>query len=362
MDERILQQTGRRLLRWYEQNRRDLPWRDQPTPYRVWVSEVMLQQTAVATVVPYFARWMERLPDVASLAGATERDVLNLWEGMGYYARARRLRNAARQVMERFGGRLPDERQELLSLPGIGPYIADAILSMAFGRDVVALDANVVRVMMRLLGTRGKAAAADVRRRVLRAARTAMAAGRSGAFSQALMDFGSLVCRARRPRCPECPLSDLCQARREGAQYDIPAVEPRRLRKVRTAVAVFLRENEVYIQKRPAEGMFAGMWEFPGGKAREGESPADAVVRECREELGGECAVGRKLVELTHYYTVFEVRLHAFLCPPARGLPQDDAHRWVPVAELDGYPMPSANRRVVQALREELGEPPSEAD
>ncbi|MFO8006106.1 MAG: A/G-specific adenine glycosylase [Candidatus Brocadiia bacterium] len=354
MDEATLREIGRRLLRWYEQNRRELPWRDQPSPYRVWVSEVMLQQTAVATVIPYFERWMERFPDVASLAEASEREVLNLWEGMGYYARARRLREAARQVMECFDGQLPDGREELCSLPGIGPYIVDATLSLAFGRDVVALDANVARVMMRLLCIRGRAAEADVRRRVRRAAETSMPEGRSSAFNQALMDFGSMICRPRRPLCAECPLRDLCRARAEGAQYDIPAVRRRRLRKIRTAVAVFLREGEVYVQKRPPEGMFAGMWEFPGGKAREGESPAEAAVRECREELGVECAVGRELVGLTHYYTVFEVRLHAFLCPPPRGLPQDDAHRWVAVSELDEYPMPSANRQVVQALREAI--------
>ncbi len=315
----------------------------------------MLQQTSVSTVIPYFERWMERLPSVGELAEASERKVLSLWEGMGYYQRARRLRRAARLVVEEFGGRIPRGRDELRSLPGIGPYISAAVRSFAFGEDEVALDANLLRVCMRLLGLQGRGSEAAVRRRVRNWAEAAMPSGESADWNQALMDFGSLACRPRSPRCGECFLREACKACAEGTQHDIPPPRNRRFKKISTAVALFIRDGRIYIQRRPPNGLFAGMWEFPGGKVEEGESAADALVRECREELGVECAPGEKLLELTHYYTVFEVRLHAFLCPPPAGLSEDETHCWVPIAKLGAWPMPSANRQVVKVLHERAG-------
>ncbi len=341
---------GRRLVRWYGKNARELPWREEPTPYRVWVSEIMLQQTAVTTVVPYFERWMSRWPDVASLARASEREVLALWEGMGYYGRARRLHAAARALVAEHGGGVPRETAALRKLPGVGPYVAAAIRSFAFGEDEVALDANLVRVFMRLLGIEGTGAEADVRRTVGEWARVGLPRGRSADYNQALMDFGSLLCRPRTPRCGECFLRSQCEAFRLGTQYHIPRPSPRRLKKIETAVAVFLRDGAVYLQQRGPDGLFARMWEFPGGKVEEGETPHAALVRECREELGVECAPGRRLTSLTHYYTVFEVRLHAYVCAPPEGLPEDATHRWVGLGEVGEYPMPSASRQVVERL------------
>jgi A/G-specific adenine glycosylase len=354
MDNRTAKRIGQRLVKWYEENARDLPWRHDPTPYSVWVSEAMLQQTVVGTVIPYFGRWMERFPDVASLAAASERQVLSMWQGMGYYRRAQNLHRAARLMMERHGGKVPRPRDELLALPGIGPYMASAIRSISFGEDEVALDANLFRVFMRLLCVEGRGTEAAVREQVEPVARAALPPGRSSEYNQALMDFGSLICRPRRPRCEECFLRRDCAAFAAGKQYDIPTPVKRRLKKIRTAVAVFLRDGEggreIYIQKRPPGGLFAGMWEFPGGKAEEGERPKDAVVRECREELVAECRVVRKITELTHYYTVFQVRLHAYECAPESPLPEDSAHRWIPLAELHSYPMPSASRQVAALL------------
>jgi A/G-specific adenine glycosylase len=350
MDEPTMKRIGRRLVRWYERNARNLPWRIEPTPYRVWVSEVMLQQTAVATVVPYFERWVRRWPGVASLARAEEREVLALWQGMGYYGRARRLHQAARLIVAEHGGELPRGTAALRRLPGVGPYVAAAICSFAFGEDEVALDANLVRVLMRLLCIEGTGAEAGVRRAAAEWARTGMPPGRSADYNQALMDFGSMVCRPRAPRCGECFLRPDCEAFRRGMQYDIPRPSPRRLKKVQTAVAVIVREGAVYLQQRGTEGLFSRMWEFPGGKVEEGETPRAALVRECREELGVECFPGRRLLSLTHYYTVFEVRLHAYLCAVPEGLPEDAAHRWMGLGEVGEYPMPSANRAVVQRL------------
>jgi len=351
MDERAARDTGRRLLKWYAANARDLPWRVAPTPYRVWVSEVMLQQTVVGTVVPHFEHWIARFPDARSLARASERAVLSLWEGMGYYRRALNLLRAARRIVEQHGARIPSSRGELLKLPGIGPYIAGAIRSLAFGADEVALDANVVRVFMRLLALAGTGTEAPARRAVRDWAAEALPRGRSAEYNQALMDFGSLICRPRAPRCGECFLTSHCEAFKRGLQYEIPRRVPKSLRKIRVAAAVFRSRDRVYIQKRPREGMFGGMWEFPGGKLQQGETPVEALRRECREELGVDVRPGRQLVELTHYYTVFEVRLHALICRAPRGLPENRSHCWIALAELDEYPMPSANRRIVSELR-----------
>jgi A/G-specific adenine glycosylase len=350
MDARTAHLIGRRLLAWYGKSARDLPWRHSPTPYGVWVSEVMLQQTVVATVIPYFERWMARFPDVASLASADEREALAAWEGLGYYRRALNLRRAARLAMEGHGGRVPSSQAALLNLPGVGPYIASAIRSLAFGKDEVALDANVARVFLRLLGLRAEAGDATARRAIRGAAEQALPPGRSGDYNQALMDFGSLICRPRRPRCADCFLAEKCEAFRRGLQHDVPQRTAGTLKRIRTVVAVFVTDGRVYVQKRPPGGLFEGMWEFPGGKVQGGETPRRALARECREELGASVTPGRKLAELTHYYTVFEVRLRAFLCPAPPELPEDEAHRWVPLGELDRYPMPSANRRIVAAL------------
>ncbi|NLW49687.1 MAG: A/G-specific adenine glycosylase [Candidatus Brocadiaceae bacterium] len=357
MDEKAARRLGRRLVKWYGGNARDLPWRRDPTPYSVWISEIMLQQTVVGTVAARYADWMKRFPDVRSLAESDEREVLAAWEGLGYYRRAIHAHRAARRMVRDHGGLVPSTRAELLALPGIGPYVASAVLSLAFGRDEVALDTNLIRVFMRLCCLPGRPGDAQVRREAMRRAQAALPAGRSAQYNQALMDFGSLICRPRSPRCGECFLRERCGAFVRGRQYDIPPPGRRKLQKVRAAVAVFARGGKVYLQQRPRTGLFARMWEFPGGKAAGGETPARALERECREELAVACRVGPKLVELTHCYTVFEVRLHAFLCEPPDALPLDATHQWVPVQELDAYPMPSANRRIVEALRAMPGRP-----
>jgi len=351
MNGRTIKTIARHLLVWYGQNARDLPWRHDPSPYRVWISEVMLQQTSVSTVQPYFERWLKRFPDLQALASASEQEVLALWQGMGYYQRARRLHAAARQVVQEHGGQIPRDRADLLKLPGVGPYVAGAIRSLAFGEDEPAVDANVIRVMMRLLALPGKGSETGVRAQVQQWVRTGLPGGRSAEYNQAWMDFGSMICRPRRPRCGVCFLRRWCQGFQQGVQYDIPEPSPKRLSKITTAVAVFVRDGAVYIQQRPADGMFGSMWEFPGGKVKDGETPQQALVRECREELGIDCHPGQRLARLVHYYTVFEVTLHAFKCRPPGGLPADRTHRWVALADLQNYPMPSANRQVVQKLQ-----------
>ncbi len=340
-----------RLFSWYETHKRDLPWRDDPSPYEVWISEVMLQQTTVPAIEGRFEQWMERFPTIETVAEASEQDILAEWEGLGYYQRASRLHAAARQVVKEHAGQLPRAEDKLRDLPGVGPYIASAIRSIAFGADVIALDANLSRVFMRLLAIRGRPGVSAVRDQVREAAQRVLPEGDSSRFNQSLMDFGSIVCRPSDPDCGHCFATDLCAAFQKGLQEDIPERRRKKIKKIDTAVAIFIRDSHVYIQRRPPDGLFAGMWEFPGGKLEEGETPGEAVKREVQEELGVDSTVREKVTSFVHYYTRFEVTLHAFICKTEGTLIDNETHRWVELSDLNDYPMPSANRTLVGELR-----------
>ncbi len=345
-----MKEFAENLILWYEEQKRTLPWRDDPCPYSVWVSEVMLQQTTVPTVKGRFERWMERFPDLQSLAEASERDVLTEWEGLGYYQRASRLHAAARAVVEEHDGRIPSDENSLRKLPGIGPYIASAIRSLAFGVDVVAIDANICRVFMRLLAIDGRPGQSTVRRQVENSTLDILPSGDSSRFNQALMDFGSLICRPRAPQCGRCFANSNCKACELGLQDEIPRKRRKNIEEIDTAVAVFVCRSNVYIQQRPHGGLFGGMWEFPGGKIEDGENAADAVVREVEEELGVACCVTEKITSFVHFYTRFKVNLHAFMCLTAQELPCDEKHRWVEWGDAGEYPMPSASRKLIRIL------------
>jgi A/G-specific adenine glycosylase len=249
-----------RLLRWFGAHRRDLPWRREPrTAYRVWVSEIMLQQTQVKTVVPYYLRWLRRFPDVRRLAAASIDEVLKAWEGLGYYRRARKMHEAAALVMRRRGGKFPSSASELGSLPGIGPYTAAAVASIAFGEDVVAVDGNVRRVTSRLMAL-GDPTPEAVRTRL----EALLPAGRAGAFNEAMMEIGAGVCLPRRPLCPSCPLSSACRAHRSGRVGRFPP-PPRRRRvpRVQVVAIVAVRGNAFLLMRRPECEMLGGLWGFP---------------------------------------------------------------------------------------------------
>ncbi|SMC22791.1 A/G-specific DNA-adenine glycosylase [Desulfacinum hydrothermale DSM 13146] len=355
------QLIGRELVEWFRVNQRDLPWRRDYSPYGVWVSEIMLQQTQVAAVIPYYLRWMERFPDVASVAASNEEEVLLYWEGLGYYTRARNLYKAARLMVERFQGEVPTTRQQLLALPGVGPYTASAILSLAFNRDVPVVDGNVERVVARLLDLGCPIKSAEGRREVLRAATDWLVEGKARLYNQALMELGALVCTPSDPQCPSCPVVSHCRAFRLGTVEDRPVRPPRpRLEEIQTAVAVLWDRGRIYIQKRRAGGLFAGMWEFPGGKIEDGESPRQALARELWEELGVHVQIEEKIGRIRHAYTRFRVTLHAYSCrlrPSGQQVTARAAEqgRWVDPRDLGRYAFPAANRRLIRSLQEMPG-------
>jgi len=344
----------RALLRWFDQHRRPMPWRDDPQPYKVWISEIMLQQTQVATVMPYFERFIERFPSVADLASADLQAVLEIWQGLGYYSRARNLHKAAHVVMKERGGTLPQSATEWQALPGIGPYAAGAIASIAFGEAVPAVDGNVVRVFTRLLGIRKDSTKPAVRRALTKQVAEVIAPRRVGDFNQAVMELGALVCRPRNPACDGCPLRRWCMARARGLTARIPYRPPRKsVPQIDVAACVIRRGDRILIARRRPDQMLGGLWEFPGGKQEKGETIEETAAREIDEEIGIEIRVGRKLGAIRHAFSHFKMTLHVFECRPVRGRARAvtvDAVKWVNVDDLQAYPLPAADRKIAAWL------------
>lgn len=346
---------SKRLLAWYQAQARDLPWRDLAEPYAIWVSEIMLQQTRVETVIPYFQRWMERFPTLGTLAEASEDDVLKLWEGLGYYRRARYLHQAAQIVMEKYRGNLPQDLETLQELPGIGPYTAAAIASIAFDVDVPAIDGNVRRVLSRIFNVDTPVSTAKGKREIQALALEHLPSGRASSYNQALMDLGSSICTPQSPDCTRCPLHDLCQAYTLGNQEERPVLKEKDPipHHVVTA-AVFQEDGAVLLTKRPPDALLGGLWEFPGGKQREDESLPETLEREIQEELGVPIHIQEKVGTYQHAYTHYKITLHAYHCTLQSREIQLTFHtdwKWVPIDALEDFPMGKVDRLIALQLQ-----------
>lgn len=347
-------EISRLLLTWYDHSARRLPWRGRTDSYAIWISEIMLQQTQVDTVIPYFLRWMELFPTLQTLAEADEQDILHAWEGLGYYSRARLLHRTAHIVMSEHNGSLPTTRMELEQLPGIGSYTAAAIASIAFDQNEAALDGNIRRVYARLYAMDLPVRSKEGQKHLEEWAVLNLPTGRAGDFNQALMDLGATLCTPRTPRCLLCPLNAHCQAQAQGKQDRLPITGTRPpVPHLIVTAAVILRSNQVLIAQRPPNGLLGGMWEFPGGKVEPGESLRDGLLREIQEELGIEVTIGDEFGIYNHAYTHFKVTLHAFLCTVVSGEPQpiqvaDMA--WVLPQDLENFPMGKIDRQIANRL------------
>lgn len=342
------------LLKWYDTQQRDLPWRENLDPYRIWVSEIMLQQTQVATVIPYYNRWMKSFPSVKHLARAPLPKVLKHWEGLGYYTRARNLHKAAQWVELENESTLPQNFEDLKQLPGIGRYTAGAIASIAFKEQVPVLDGNVKRVLSRLFRINENGATPKSETVLWGKATALVPKKRPGDFNQALMELGATVCLPKNPLCLVCPLLKKCDAALHKEQDQYPPPKPKTpSKKIEVSAAVIRRKGKVFIQQRPHNGLMGGLWEFPGGKLEVGESPEVALVREIKEELDVDIAPDQKILTIRHTYTQFRVTLHVFECELPRGrirATECEQWKWVRPKDLDQFPYPAANVKIVKYL------------
>lgn len=341
---------ARLLNQWYRKNARELPWRMTSDPYKIWISEVMLQQTTVPTVIQYYNRWVKDYPTLDHVAQAPIERLLKSWQGLGYYQRVRNIHKAAKIFIEEHDGKIPNNYEALQKVPGFGPYTRGAVLSIAFDQRRPIVDANIRRVVMRLLALEEEASARidpviyDYLEQVLPARNLRT-------FNQALMELGALVCKSKEPLCSLCPIRSHCNAFKKGIQEIIPKRREKVTEEINVAIAIIRHQGKYFIQQRPADGLLADLWEFPGGKIESGETPEDALQREIREELN--IGLRRKvlLTKVRHFYTRFKVNLFAFLCESS-SLPQAHPKRkWIKMSEFSTFAMPSGTAKVVEYLR-----------
>ncbi len=340
---------AKNLIAWYLKNKRDLPWRRTNDPYKIWISEIMLQQTTVNTVLGFYERWITTFPTVHDLAKAPLQTVLKQWQGLGYYNRARNLHKTANILVDQHQGIHPRDPPVIRSLPGFGPYTTGSVLSIAYDIPLTIIDANVRRVVMRLLALPG---VADTKQdlKINEFLLKVLPRRRVGDFNQGLMELGALVCRHKEPLCILCPLTKYCHAYSQGKQEIIPQTKKKIIQEIHAVIAIIKKGNKYFIQKRPSQGLLADLWEFPGGKIEAGENAAQALVRELKEELGVELESSKHLFNVKHFYTQFKVNLSVFACSLNKNPQADATHQWISPHDFSKYPMPSGSAKIIEKL------------
>lgn len=333
-----------------------MPWRNTSDPYRIWLSEIMLQQTRVDTVIPYYERFLDAFPAVEDLAEADQQHVLKLWEGLGYYSRARNMHKAAMEVINRFEGIFPDTYKELIKLKGVGPYTAAAISSIAFKEKRAVVDGNVIRVLSRYCGIKDDIRRSAVKNKIQELADAIIPEVYPGDFNQAVMELGATVCITKNPDCPHCPLSVNCFAFNLVETEIIPYKSPKKkIPHQQIGVGIITdQKGRFLIALRPDNVMLGGLWEFPGGKQKPNESIRETVSRELEEELDVEVKVNKKFMEVKHAYSHFKITLHAYWCTIEHGTPKpksSNALEWVTIEEINEYPFPKANKMLIDKLQ-----------
>jgi A/G-specific adenine glycosylase len=350
----MVKRMTQNILEWYSKHKRDLPWRDQVDPYVIWISEVMLQQTRVETVISYYENWVRVFPNLKALAKADLDDVLNVWEGLGYYRRAHNLHRTARLVVEKYGGTLPQSMEELEKLPGIGSYTASAIVAFAHEGEVVALDGNLRRVLSRWFDYDQNPRTAAGEEYLVQQALGLMPQGAASSFNQALMDLGAMICLPNNPLCDRCPVSSDCLAHERGTEQDRPvSVKRKPIPHHRVSAGVLERDGKVLIGRRLEGELLGGLWEFPGGTCEEHEPLENCLVREWEEELDLQVRAGKAIGVFSHAYTHFRVTVHAFECLSSQGEPKLLEHqeiRWVRPEDLENFPMGKIDREISRTL------------
>ncbi len=338
------------LMQWYQKHKRDLPWRHTKDSYRIWISEIMLQQTTVNAVIPYYEKWIKEFPSVYDVAKAPIQKVLKIWQGLGYYSRAKNIHKSAEIICREHNGHIPGDAQTLRTLPGFGPYTVGAVLSIAFDKREPIIDANVRRVVMRHLAI-DDFALPQHDAKILEFLDQVMPVKGNHVFNQALMELGALICRNKQPSCLICPVKKNCKAFKQGIQEIIPRSKKKIIKNIEAVIAIIKNKDKYFIQKRDSKGLLADLWEFPGGKIKEKESPQEALKREVKEELNCLVESSKHLFNILHYYTEFKVNLHVFLCELKSYPRLGPSHKWVSLKGMDAYPMPSGSAKIIDRLK-----------
>jgi len=344
-----------KLMQWYEKHCRELPWRGTKDAYLIWVSEVMLQQTRVTAVIPYYKRFIRRFPNLESLAASDLQEVLKLWEGLGYYARVRNLRKAAQKLAAEHGGQIPQNFREFEKLPGVGDYTASAVLSIASDQVLAAVDGNVKRVLARVFLMDEAVNLSTAYKAFKNKADALLDRENPGMFNQAMMELGALVCLPRNPECSICPLSVHCSAFQTGKTDVYPkrkATGP--VPEYQIAAGVVCHEGKMLIVQRQAKGLLGGLWEFPGGKVKKGENAEHACIREIQEKTGITAEIGSFLTHVKQVYTHFRIQMDVFLCHHVSGnvhLSGPADFRWIAAEEIRKYPFHKSNLKFVSLLK-----------
>ncbi len=342
------------ILNWYNHEKTSMPWRDEPDPYRIWLSEVMLQQTQIQTVIPYYLRWIKTLPTVRDAAESSEDVVLKLWEGLGYYARARNFRLACQTITENFDGIVPSDPIQFKQLKGVGDYITAAVQSIAFGHPLPVIDGNVRRITSRLLSLphppdQHYGEIMDFLTRHI-------GDTQPGDFNQAMMDLARDVCKPKVPLCTQCPVSCYCSAFSDQNVHRYPVKKEKKTRPhFRVAVGVIWKDSHILVSKRKSNGLLGGLWEFPGGKIQNGESSPECIQRETLEELGIQVTVGDFIKTIQHAYTHFSISMDSYHCRFKTGEPKSigcSDWKWIKRDELVSLAFPKANHKIFDNIPE----------
>ena len=343
------------LHQWYETHQRPLPWRETNDPYKIWVSEVMLQQTQVKTVIPYYKRFLAQFPTLECLAKAQQHQVIKVWEGLGYYARVRNLHRAAQKVVDEYKTQVPENILDFKGLPGVGDYIAAAVLSIAFAIPLAVVDGNVMRVLARIFMNPEPVNKTSSATTYSKSATSLLEKNRPGIHNQAMMELGALICKPSSPDCPHCPIRKYCLSYQKKKVDDFPKRLKRRpTPEYHIAVGIIIKRNKLLITRRKSEGLLGGLWEFPGGKIEKDESPQEACLRELKEEVNLDVEIVSHLTQVKHAYTHFKIRMEVFICRYNDGrvrLRGPVAHRWITLNQIENFAFPKANHKFFALLR-----------
>jgi A/G-specific adenine glycosylase len=338
-----------KLLRWFEKKGRDLPWRKTGDPYAIWISEIMLQQTQVATVIPYYQRFLKSFPTVHHLAKSDLSKVLKIWEGLGYYSRARNLHRASKIILNHFKGKIPDHLKDLLGLPGIGKYTAGAILSIAYNKEAPILDGNVKRVLSRLFAISSNLVAGKTEGLLWKISESLIPKGRSNSFNQAIMDLGAMICTPKDPLCYRCPLHRHCKAKASGNPERYPSrVVKKRIPHIEAISAVILRNGKVLLNQRPPKGLLGGLWEFPNWRSEESRRLRLRLRNHIKKEMGMNVEVKESFGTFKQTFTHFKLTLSVFSCEALGGRGKG---KWVAVRNLHLLPMSRVHRRIAEVIQ-----------